>query len=403
MVLLVAPAMLAGCPLPEDILPPGTPWIRHTIADHFSGADGVKLGDVDGDGLLDLVVPWEQSGVVTVHLNPGPALAGLPWTSVVVGEAGAVEDAVFADLDGDGNLDVVSCSQGGVRTMHVHWAPADRARCTDASAWETEAIPVTQRAREWMFCEPAQIDGQYGLDLFAGAKGGDGQVGWLEAPENPRDLGAWRWHTLATVGWTMSLIPVDFNGDGLVDVAVSDRKGATRGCSWMANPGPGLLQTLPWPIQRITAGADNVMFMDVADVDGDGRLDVVAATSGRELIWYRPVDVLGTLWTATGIDLPERFGTGKGVRMADIDLDGRTDIVFTCENAGGKSGVGWLSRQPLMTVDLWLVQPIGGTTGSKFDLAQVLDLDDDGDLDVIACEEAAGLGVFWYENPTIRE
>jgi hypothetical protein len=55
----------------------------------------------------------------------------------------------------------------------------------------------------------------------------------------------------------------------------------------------------------------------------------------------------------------------------------------------------------LAVADLWLAQPISGAAGAKFDLVQTLDLDDDGDLDVVTTEESAGLGVVWYENPTI--
>jgi hypothetical protein len=35
----------------------------------------------------------------------------------------------------------------------------------------------------------------------------------------------------------------------------------------------------------------------------------------------------------------------------------------------------------------------------KHDLLEIVDLDDDGDLDVITTEEAKNLGVIWYENP----
>ena len=66
---VISLALCAGC---EQILLPieqASGWIRHTIDDRFRGADGVKLGDVDADGLLDLVVPWEESGLVIVYLN----------------------------------------------------------------------------------------------------------------------------------------------------------------------------------------------------------------------------------------------------------------------------------------------------------------------------------------------
>jgi hypothetical protein len=96
--------------------------------------------------------------------------------------------------------------------------------------------------------------------------------------------------------------------------------------------------------------------------------------------------------------MPDNCGTGKGIAVADVNLDGNTDIVFTCENAiGDKSGVRWLSLGPGGN---WDDHEISGPEGIKFDRIELLDLDQDGDLDVITCEERANLGVIWYENPT---
>ncbi len=91
------------------------------------------------------------------------------------------------------------------------------------------------------------------------------------------------------------------------------------------------------------------------------------------------------------------LGTGKSIRSADVNLDGQEDFVYSCEQANGaKHGVVWLD----MTRDGLKIRAISGPEGVKFDLIQMVDLDADGDLDVITCEERANLGVFWYENPT---
>ena len=398
---VISLALCAGC---EQILLPieeASAWIRHTIDDRFRGADGVKLGDVNADGALDLVVPWEESGLVIVYLNPGPSQATSPWPAVTVGEVAAVEDAVLVDLDSNGQLDVVSCCQGNVQTMYVHWAPSAAALLTDPDAWETEPLPATAGVRKWMFCEAAQIDGVRGLELVAGAKDDNGQIGFLVAPTNPRDVSAWSWRSLADAAWIMSIIPIDLDEDGDVDIVYSDRKGDDRGCYWLENPGEALAALGLWWRHRIGTSSDELMFMDLGDLDSDGQLDALAATNQRELLHFTPLVDPRLPWLATPITWPDTFGTGKSVGLADIDLDQSLDIVFACENAAGRHGIGWLSRRDIAGLPFWTTESISDATGSKFDLIQLLDVDQDGDLDVIATEESADLGVVWYENPTL--
>jgi hypothetical protein len=53
-----------------------------------------------------------------------------------------------------------------------------------------------------------------------------------------------------------------------------------------------------------------------------------------------------------------------------------------------------------MLEPVWHDHEISGPEGVKFDRLELLDLDADGDTDVITCEERDNLGVIWYENPT---
>ncbi len=377
----------------------GAPWRRHTIDDSSRGADGVRLADVNGDGLQDIVTGWEEGGKIRLYLNPGPEKATTPWPTVTVGNVASPEDAVFVDLDGDGATDVVSCCEGRQRTMFVHWAPADPRRYLDASAWKTEAIAAS-KGRSWMFAAPLQVDGRHGVDLVAGAKGAGAQVGWWEAPANPRNMAAWRWRPLYDAGWIMSLATLDMDGDGDLDVLTTDRKGRNSGCLWLENPG-AKSASARWKQHRIGLDGKEVMFLDAADLDSDGLQDVLVATRSQQMFWLRRTSRTGRDWETHIVDQPENTGTGKGIRVGDIDLDGKPDIVFSCENAkDDRSGVLWMSYRKAPTERTWNAHEISGPRGIKFDLVKLLDIDADGDLDVVTCEERNNLGVFWYENPT---
>lgn len=372
-------------------------WMLHTIDDSSRGADGVRLADANGDGLLDIATGWEQGGVVRVYLNPGRAKVRDRWPAVTVGRVGDPEDAVLVDLDRDGAVDVVSSCEGKTQSLFVHWAPKDSGKYLDPEAWRTEAISAT-RGRRWMFSLPMQVDNKRGIDIVVGGKDAGAQIGWLESHANPRNLAAWKWHGLYDAGWIMSLVAIDMDGDGDQDVLASDRKGPNRGCLWLERPAE---PAAAWPLHRIgTVGDREVMFLDLADLDGDGLLDVLAPTYLKEILWFRRKTARPISWDTVTLQAPFEQGSGKAVRIGDVDLNGTPDIVLSSERGGG---VWWLSNIGTKANPKWKPRKISGDQGTKFDLTELVDLDGDGDLDVITTEEVDGLGVIWYENPLLRK
>src|SRR5688572_11235539 len=89
--------------MPTHFLQAQGPWARHSIDRSSRGADGVRLADVNGDGRLDITTGWEEGGHVRVYLQPHHDAVKEVWPAVTVGHVKTPEDAVFADLDGDGS------------------------------------------------------------------------------------------------------------------------------------------------------------------------------------------------------------------------------------------------------------------------------------------------------------
>ena len=391
---MIAPLLLALL-APLSAPPEGEAWTLHVIDNTSTGADGVRMADFDGDGHPDIATGWEEGHSIRVYRNPGPERAREPWPMVIVGEVPSPEDAVFADLDGDGALDIISCSEGEERKVWIHWAPSDPAQYLDSSAWTTASLPAAEGMTQWMYCLPMQVDGQHGIDLVAGSKNFDAAIGWFEAPANPRDLEAWTWHPLREAGWVMSLIACDVDGDGLVDIAYTDRKKSHRSAGWLKNPGPADPAALRAPWQDHTFGGREmeVMFMNHGAFSPAGATEWACTTRGGGILRFTPDGSGG--WRQQEIPMPHECGTGKGIAIGDLNGDRQPDLAISCENAKGLHGVFYLEQ----TAEGWTPRAISGLKGTKFDLVELYDMDGDGDLDVLTCEESEELGVIWYENP----
>jgi hypothetical protein len=377
------------------------PWRRHVIDDSSRGADGVKLADLNGDGLLDIVTPWEEGGLVRVYLNPGREKAKQRWPAVTVGRIGDPEEAVFADVDNDGVLDVVSCCEGKTQAIYLHRL-TDPGRPLDEASWTTERIPAAD-GRRWMQCLPISL-GPHRTVLIVGSKENGGTVAALIPPEATDTSADWRLVPLAEAGWVMSILPL---GGQPPAVLVSDRRGPTRGVFLLRASHEDWRH---WSRLDLFGNEHEVMF-----AAGDPAAQLAAATRGGPILLFTsegrnsrdggntnsaPLEQRLRHGTITAIPMPDGTGTGKAVAIGDLDGDNVADLAVTCENAKGKIGVFWLQATPHTSQPPeWHFHDISGLEGTKFDRIELIDLDGDGDLDLLTCEETEGLGVIWYENP----
>lgn len=302
---------------------------------------GVDLADFNADGHLDLGVADHCQGIF-LYLGDG----GKTWRlaqSVMRGSKNGFDDLQFADLDGDGHLDLAAIGsfRGGIATFRG-----------DGKG----------RFKAWKVVEQGLPDAGYGSDIELVELNGDGVLdvlvayagGALRPP--PMELrrnfvwlseGPLRWRPatagLLEDGRTWGVTAGDVNGDGRPDVALGRSLGHPLMVFLQDEQGgfEPALEGLPEP--------NTSRFYGVAlgDLDADGDLDLIATDHFTSAFRVWLGDGKGA-WSECEEDmgLPgERAeGRGWGLRLADLDADGRLDVVAGFGRQGNGALEAWLQK-----------------------------------------------------------
>jgi len=400
---------------------PYTYWHVWSIDSSGNGADGVHTGDINRDGLVDVVSGWEQSGDLILYLNPGPdsVRETVAWSRIDISGGVAIkgiEDAAFADLDMDGFDDaVLSSIEGDNQTLGIHWLAGKNLE--DSADWRGFNLTPTKHAG-YMKARAAQIDGVGGADIVAGTKTMDGNMAgifWFKALEGPPPgtVGQWqRFYVGAVDVKTVTLVIKDMDSDGLSDIVFAGRQGV----GWFRNPGHKALGESPgtavWERILITTKGSEFTFCDHIV---DSMEDMIVATShdsGMVAKWLKRLDATGRHWAEypiTSDHLRTEHSSSlklviKGVACGYVDEDDKIDVVFT----GSGHGHGVFMMTPRTDISSGLIWDLVNLTPyanyMKYDNLRLVDMDADGDLDILTTEEGwgfftAGEGVLWLENP----
>lgn len=353
---------------------------KQSIDSSFLFAKDVLAADLDRDGDLDVLAVSYQGDEVAWWVNS--AGDGSSWSAkkVIGTSANGAVALVVGDVDGDADLDVLVCSQ---LANNIIW-------------YENDGTPVdggwwARIVNDSPFSEAAglavgDLDHDGDLDVAGTSVLGD-QIAWWENDGTPADGAggdgnSWTFRSVATsVNGARDLNLVDIDHDGDLDVAAALRDGDQ--VVWIENTsGDGASWSTPTLIASINSPRD----LAARDVDFDGDIDLLSAgQDGDRVVWWENSIGDASAWTEHQITVG--LNGARGVAIGDVDHDGDLDIAATgfLEDA-----VWWWENIPIhRSVDFVEITVANNSANA----AIAADIDQDGDLDIVG-----GGSIYWYER-----
>jgi hypothetical protein len=303
------------------------------------------------------------------------------------------------DLDQDGLLDVVFCEAQENKLIWLR----------QSSPGIFQEIVLATNLRAPVHVEAADMDGDGDLDLIVSSMGvvfpDNDKIGTVFILENDGHQHFTPHIVLENTARVTDARPADLNGDGKMDLALAQFGYDQGEVSWLERTGP-------WEFRRHVllelSGAINVC---VADFNGDHKPDIVAVVSQQwEELYY--FENLGSgefskkrIWGSTNED----FGS-SGISVCDLNRDGRPDILYSNGDGFGPAatpgprpwhGVQWLENKG---DGFFSYHRIGDLPGAYSPVG--VDLDGDGAMDVVAVSAYSDwnnrnqnvVSLMWFRN-----
>jgi len=322
-----------------------TPWewtrhVVHQIPDEPREIEGSDLGDFNGDGVLEAIALDQPNGNIYL-LKPGDD-PRQPWQAAVIqADRPFVQATMVTDLNGDGRPDLLYTWEGDAEGRGgIHWLELTGDDPLDPAHW-TDHILITHESAWWLVPERLDMSGNgHATDIVYTARnirsrnpGARPGLYWLEAPASPGD--PWTRHIIdPTLNHPLHVAVGDLNGNGVrMDLVVGGFD--TDAIYWYEHATGWARHRLPLPTV-VNGNAPNRVWNVQTLPLGNGQDAILAPVTGDErrgaLLLFEPIG--GVFMANTLMTIDYGHPIDDRILLYDLDGDGQLEAIMPDSGPG---------------------------------------------------------------------
>lgn len=344
--------------------------LGNLISGNADGATNAVTGDIDGDGDLDVISTSFIDDKVSWYENDG---TGNFLNEHVISTSENNPNSIYiCDLDGDNDLDILI---GNYLSDSILWFENDG----DGNFPTSNLISNTSNGPYSVYA--SDLDGDNDLDVIVGSSSGNVVVWFMNLGEGEFTDEIVLSSNIDFVA--TAVLTIDLDGDDDEEVISTSFVG--NKVYYYENLGGGNFSSE----QGISSNVNWPNALAAADCDGDGDSDIISASLNPSRIVWHENDGTGNFFNEHDITLTS-LGPGS-VQSYDIDSDGDFDI-FTA--SGGDNTISWYENNGFGQFSNERFISVSAEGASSIHCA---DIDADGDLDVLSASSDDDK-IMWYEN-----